>query len=208
MGAEDGPSCSEEEKDAVCQRSASTTLRSTMGTLPYVMAYEKDKVMGVASAGSHESVRFGEGNDPETEDTPHTVAHNREAVNQNDEGEVDQRDVTPGVGEFHGGFGSASFRECLNIAALSTNNPSASCRSEGNMRESVTCRLLCIQLTPSLLTKMHCTAAWAQVATRKECLSSIVGPCRNNSSTLSSLVLVQEVWPLRLCGNEYWSATA
>ena len=62
-GAQDGPSCSEEEKDVKRQRSASTTPRptgtlpgSTMGTLPC----EYDRVMGVASVGSHESVRFGE----------------------------------------------------------------------------------------------------------------------------------------------------
>ena len=42
MGAEDGPSCSE-EKNAKRQRSASTTPRSTMGTLPC----EYDRVMGV-----------------------------------------------------------------------------------------------------------------------------------------------------------------
>ena len=100
--------------------------RSTMGTWPY----ECDRVMGVASVGSHESVRFGEGSDPETEDTPDTVAHN---VNENREGEVDQHDVTPGVGEFHGGFGSSSLKECLNIAAQSTNNPSAPCHSEGSV---------------------------------------------------------------------------
>ena len=93
-----------------------------MGTLPY----EYDRVMGVASVGSHESVRFGEGNDPETENTPDTVAHHREEeVNESQEGEVDQCDVTPGVGESHGGFGSASFRECLNLATQSTNNPLA-----------------------------------------------------------------------------------
>ena len=55
---------------------------------------------------------------------------------------------------------------------------------------------------------VHCTAMWAQAATRKRCLPCIVGPCRNNSSTPSSLVLVREVWPLRLCGNDCWSATA
>ena len=32
MGAEDGPSCSEEEKEAKRQRSASTTPRSTVGS--------------------------------------------------------------------------------------------------------------------------------------------------------------------------------
>ena len=98
MGAEDGPSCSEEEKDAKRQRSASTTPRSTVGTLPY----EYDRVMGVTSADSHELVRFGEGNDPEIENTPDTVAHHQEEeVNENQGSEVDQCDVTPGVGESH-----------------------------------------------------------------------------------------------------------
>ena len=86
MGAEDGPSCNEEEKDGKSKRSASTTPRSTMGTFPC----EYDRVMGVASAGSSESERFGEGSDPETKYTPDTVAHNREEVNQTCEGEVDQ----------------------------------------------------------------------------------------------------------------------
>ena len=82
----------------------------------------------VASVDSHESVMFGEGNDPETENTPDTVAHHREEeVSENQI--VDQCDVTPGVGESHGGFGSASFRECLSLSAQSTNNPSAPCHS-------------------------------------------------------------------------------
>ena len=104
----------EEEKDAKHQRSASTTPRSTMGTLPC----KYDRVMGVASVGSQESVRFGEENDPETEDVQDTVAHNREDLDQTHE---DRRhthhDVNPGIGEFHGGFGSASFRECLGRVA-------------------------------------------------------------------------------------------
>ena len=73
--------------------------------------------------GSNESVRFGEGNDPETEDTPGTLAYNRGEVNQTHEGEMEQPHVTPCVGEFHGGFGSASLSECLTIAAQFTNNP-------------------------------------------------------------------------------------
>ena len=129
VGVEDGPSCSEEEKDAKRQRSASTTPRS--GTLPY----EYDKVTGVASVGSHESVRFGEGNDPEVDNTADTVAHHQEEeMNENQRGEVGQSDVTPGVGNTHGGFGSASFRDCLNLATQSTNVTSAPCHSEGDMR--------------------------------------------------------------------------
>ena len=106
--------------------------RSTQGTFPY----EYDRVMGVATVGSHESERFGEGNDLEAEDTPDRVAHNRKEMNQTHEREVDQSDVTPGVGEFHGGFGSASLRECVNLATQTINIPSAPCHSEGSVRES------------------------------------------------------------------------
>ena len=57
MGADDdGPSCSEEEKEVNRLRSASTTPRSQRGTHPN----DYDQVMGVISEGSRESVRFGE----------------------------------------------------------------------------------------------------------------------------------------------------
>ena len=49
-------------------------------------------------------------------------------------------------------------------------------------------------------------AATTKPRPEKRCLSSIVGPCRDNSSTCSSLVLVQEVWPLCLIGLDSWSA--
>ena len=39
------------------------------------------------------------GHDPETEDTHDMVAHHRENDDRTNEGEVDQCDVTPGVGE-------------------------------------------------------------------------------------------------------------
>ena len=51
MGAEDGPSCSEEENDAKL-RSASTTPRSARGT----QLNDYDRAMGVTSVGSKESV--------------------------------------------------------------------------------------------------------------------------------------------------------
>ena len=60
MGAEDGPSeAEEEEKEAKRQRSASTTPRSTPGTLPH----EYDMVMGIAPVEPQGSERFEEGND-------------------------------------------------------------------------------------------------------------------------------------------------
>ena len=73
-GAEDGPSCSDEENDAKRLRSASTTPSSAMGTQPN----DYDRIMGVTSVGSQESVRFGKGNDPESENEPGRAVHNLE----------------------------------------------------------------------------------------------------------------------------------
>ena len=132
MGAEDAPSCSEQEKEAKRQRSASTTPRSTMGTLPY----EYDRVMGAASVGSQESVRFGEENDPETEDVQDTVAHSPEDLDQTYEEEGTYHDANPGIGEFHGGFGSASLRECLGRVVQPTTTTSATCHSGEGVGDS------------------------------------------------------------------------
>ena len=58
MGAEDGPSeAKEKEKEAKRQRSASTTPRSTSGTLPH----EYDMVMRIVPVEPQESERFEEG---------------------------------------------------------------------------------------------------------------------------------------------------
>ena len=55
------------------------------------------------------------------------VAHREE--------DVAHREESPGVGKFHGGFGSASLRECVNLITQTTNVPSAPCHSEGSARE-------------------------------------------------------------------------
>ena len=105
-----------------------------MGTLPY----EHDRVMGVASVGSQESVRFGEENDPETEEVQDTVAHNQEDLDQTREEEDTYHDANPGIGEFHGGFGSASLRESLGRVAQSSTTPSATCHSGEGVGENAT----------------------------------------------------------------------
>ena len=69
VGAEDGLSSAEEGQEAKRQRSASTTPRSGMGTLPHDY-----RVMGVTSVGSQESVRFGEEDESEFKDVQETVA--------------------------------------------------------------------------------------------------------------------------------------
>ena len=58
-------------------------------------------------------VLFGEENDSEFNDVQETVAHSREDLDQTTEDEEIQCDVSTGAGVFHGGYGSASLRECL-----------------------------------------------------------------------------------------------
>ena len=101
--AADGPSeAEEEEKDAKRQRSASTTPRSTSGTL----LHEYDMVMGIAPVEPQESERFEEGNDSDFRDAEGTTTR------EPDTGENADTD-TLGPGEIHGGFGSASLQECV-----------------------------------------------------------------------------------------------
>ena len=125
MGAEDGPSCSEEEKDAKRQRSAFTTPRSTMGAHPN----DYDRAMGVTSVRSQESVRFGEENDPETEDVQDRAAHSSVNLDQTHDGEEMFHDANPVVDEIQGGFGSASLRERLGRLIQPNTTTSATCHS-------------------------------------------------------------------------------
>ena len=68
-----GPSCSEDEKKKTERmRSASTTPRSVRGTHPD----EYDRIVGVTSVGSHETVRFGEENVSGLESNQERVAQN------------------------------------------------------------------------------------------------------------------------------------
>ena len=119
MGAEDGPSeAEEEEKDAKRQRSAFTTPRSTSGTLPH----ECDMVMGIAPVEPQESERFEEGNDSDAEEPtarklPETHGN---AITE-----------TVGSGEFHGGYGSALLRECIEITLQQDATPATLHSGEG-----------------------------------------------------------------------------
>ena len=109
-GAEDGPSCSEDE-NAKRQRSASTTPRSTMGTLPY----EYDRVMGRLL----------------------TTEKNQNRLKKMEMDNMTKLLGLDPVGEFHGGFGSASLRECMERVVQSITTPSATCHSGEGMRGRV-----------------------------------------------------------------------
>ena len=96
----DGPSDEEEEKDAKRQRSEPTTPRSTSSRPPH----EYGEVMGVTQVEPRDAERFEEGIDSELQDAEEVIT-----------GETGDRIETEdrGPGEIHGGFGSATLRECL-----------------------------------------------------------------------------------------------
>ena len=71
----DGPSGSEEEKDAKRMRPTSTTPRSCRGTDPD----EYDRIMGISSAQTPEVERFGDGNVTDAEGIDQGVANDSDA---------------------------------------------------------------------------------------------------------------------------------
>ena len=86
--------------------------------------------------GSQESVRFGEENDPEIEDVQDTAAQSSEELDGTLEEEDTYHDANPGIGEIHGGFGSASLRECLGRIVQTTTTTSATCHSGEGLRDT------------------------------------------------------------------------
>ena len=58
-----------------------------------------DRVMGVTSVGSQESVRFGEEYDPETEDVQYRAAHSLEDLDKTHDEEDTYHYANPGIGE-------------------------------------------------------------------------------------------------------------
>ena len=106
----DGPSCSNDEKGAKRMRSASTTPRSVRGTDPD----EYDRVMGATSAGSRETVRFGEEDVSGLDGNQDEVAHNSVGLDETLEGEDLRRGSDSGADEVLKGIGSASLAACLN----------------------------------------------------------------------------------------------
>ena len=116
MGAEDGPSSTEEGKEAKRQRSA----------LPHLdppLVHCHMTTIGLwegASVGSHESVRFGEEDDSEFKEVEEMATHSQNVLDEARNDEDHQPDVTTEFGEHHGGHGSASLRECLEKKSTET----------------------------------------------------------------------------------------
>ena len=92
--------------------------------------------MGVAPAGPQESVRFEEGDDSEFKAVLETAAHSRESLDQPDNNESHQPEETTGSGEFRGGYGSASLRECLEKIVPQEPTTSAALHSREGMGAS------------------------------------------------------------------------
>ena len=110
MNAADGPSDDEEkEKEAKRQRSAPTTPRSASSTHPN----EYDEVMGVTQVRPRDAKRFEEGDDSDFHDAE------EHAIRETDTGENTHREPLESS-ELHGGFGSASLRECVERVLHST----------------------------------------------------------------------------------------
>ena len=99
LDTEHGPSDEEGEKGATRQRSEPTTPISTFSRLPY----EYDQVMGITQVGSGETEGFEEGIDLEY----HDAAEDPNVL----EPEENTREAVLS----HGGCGSSSLRECIEL---------------------------------------------------------------------------------------------
>ena len=113
LDTEHGPSDEEGEKEAKRQRSEPTTPISTSSRL----RYEYDQVMGITQVGSGETEGFEEGIDLEY----HDAAEDPNVL----EPEENTREAVLS----HGGCGSSSLRECIELL----NNPT--CHSGPKMEK-------------------------------------------------------------------------
>ena len=110
---ENGPSDEDGEKEAKRQRSEPTTPISTSSRLPY----EYDLLMGITQVGSGEAEGSEEGVDPEYHDAT-------EDPNVLESGE-NKREADLS----HGGCGSSSLRECIELLNQATHNSPAASHS-------------------------------------------------------------------------------
>ena len=110
---ENDPSDGDGEKEAKRQKSEPTTPVSTSSRQPY----EYDALMGITRVGTKEAERFEEELDLEYHDAT-------DEPNQNEENKGSE--PTPRLENFHGGFGSESLKECIELLnATISNSPAA-----------------------------------------------------------------------------------
>ena len=113
LDTEFGPSDEEGGKEAKRQRSEPTTPISTASRLPH----EYDEVMGITQVDPKVADRLEEGLDSEYHDATE------------DPGEQNTPDVKCAADSSHGGCGSSSLRECLNLLDYNRRNSPAPCHS-------------------------------------------------------------------------------
>ena len=113
IDTENGPSDEDGEKEAKRQRSEPTTPISTSSRL----SYEYDQVMGITQVSSGETEGFEGGNDL----VYHDAAEDPNIL----ESEENSRDA----GLSHGGCGSSSLRECIELLNSTSHKSPATCHS-------------------------------------------------------------------------------
>ena len=117
LDTEHGPSDEDGEKEAKRQRSEPTTPISTSSRLPY----EDDRVMGITQVGSGETEGFEEGTDL----VYHDAAEDPNVL----ESEENSREAVLS----HGGCGSSSLRECIELLNNPQRKSPATCHSGPKM---------------------------------------------------------------------------
>ena len=120
IDTEIGPSDGEGEKEAKRQRSEPTTPISTSSRLPY----EYDAVMGITQVDPRETEGFDKGLDLEYHDA------------SEDPNVLEPVSVKRESGLSHGGCGSSSLRECIELLANTERNAPATLHSGGANKES------------------------------------------------------------------------
>ena len=128
LDTEIGPSDEEGGKEAKRQKSEPTTRISTPSRPPN----EYNEAMGITQVDSREAGRFEEGLESEF----HDVAEESPDISNNkpDSGHVSCSS--------HGGYGSSSLQECLNLLNQAKNNSPAPCHSRVEIGKRRTrCRL-------------------------------------------------------------------
>ena len=118
-----GPSDEEGGKEAKRQRSEPTTPISTSSRPPN----EYDEVMGITQVDLRKAERFEEGLEPEFQDaeegSPYILG------SKSDSGRVSCSS--------HGGYGSSSLRECLNLLSQAGSNSPAPCHTRVEIGKNI-----------------------------------------------------------------------
>ena len=116
-GDDNGPTCSDEEKEAKRMRSASI---STPGSLRGSDPNDNHWIMGVSSVGPHKTARSGEGNTTDADENQEGIADNSGDIEEIRGGVSINATTQPSSGNDSGagrdswGYGRATLLECLN----------------------------------------------------------------------------------------------